>query len=106
MKLVSYHFNNPVIASRQCFAAVQHQLPASPPLHPVSLTLHLRCLQVEDEEYQLKPMNCPFHVTVYKNGYHSYRDLPIRLAELGTVYRSGQAPCGGALYTQLADDDV
>lgn len=68
--------------------------------------MHLRCLQVEDEEYQLKPMNCPFHVTVYKNGYHSYRDLPIRLAELGTVYRSGQAPCGGALYTQLADDDV
>jgi threonyl-tRNA synthetase len=42
---------------------------------------------VETEEYQLKPMNCPFHVAMYKDGYHSYRDLPIRMAELGTVYR-------------------
>lgn len=42
---------------------------------------------VEAEEYQLKPMNCPFHVAMYKDGYHSYRDLPIRMAELGTVYR-------------------
>ena len=44
-------------------------------------------MQVEAEEYQLKPMNCPFHVAMYKDGYHSYRDLPIRMAELGTVYR-------------------
>eukprot|EP00195_Chlamydomonas_chlamydogama_P015299 CAMPEP_0202893366 /NCGR_PEP_ID=MMETSP1392-20130828/2946_1 /ASSEMBLY_ACC=CAM_ASM_000868 /TAXON_ID=225041 /ORGANISM="Chlamydomonas chlamydogama, Strain SAG 11-48b" /LENGTH=674 /DNA_ID=CAMNT_0049577671 /DNA_START=104 /DNA_END=2128 /DNA_ORIENTATION=- len=44
-------------------------------------------MKVEEEEYQLKPMNCPFHVAVYKSGYHSYRDLPIRMAELGTVYR-------------------
>ena len=48
---------------------------------------HTICSQVEDETYQLKPMNCPFHVAVYKNGYHSYRDLPVRMAELGTVYR-------------------
>ena len=33
---------------------------------------------------QLKPMNCPFHISVYKQGYYSYRDLPIRWAELGT----------------------
>ncbi|KAG2433186.1 hypothetical protein HYH02_012728 [Chlamydomonas schloesseri] len=44
-------------------------------------------MQVEDETYQLRPMNCPFHVSVYKDGYYSYRDLPLRLAELGTVYR-------------------
>jgi len=44
-------------------------------------------IEVEDEIYQLKPMNCPFHVAVYKDGYFSYRDLPIRWAELGTVYR-------------------
>ena len=44
-------------------------------------------LQVEGETYQLKPMNCPFHVEIYKNGYYSYRDLPLRWAELGTVYR-------------------
>jgi threonyl-tRNA synthetase len=46
-----------------------------------------RPIDVEDETYQLKPMNCPFHVAVYKDGYFSYRDLPIRWAELGTVYR-------------------
>lgn len=44
-------------------------------------------MKIEDEEYQIKPMNCPFHVGIYKHGYHSYRDLPIRMAELGTVYR-------------------
>lgn len=44
-------------------------------------------MDVEDETYQLKPMNCPFHVAVYKDGYFSYRDLPIRWAEMGTVYR-------------------
>ena len=44
-------------------------------------------IDVEDETYQLKPMNCPFHVAVYKDGYFSYRDLPIRWAEMGTVYR-------------------
>ncbi len=44
-------------------------------------------MDVENEEYQLKPMNCPFHVAIYKDGYYSYRDLPLRWAELGTVYR-------------------
>jgi hypothetical protein len=44
-------------------------------------------VQVDDEEYQLRPMNCPFHVLAYKQGFYSYRDLPIRWAELGTVYR-------------------
>jgi threonyl-tRNA synthetase len=42
---------------------------------------------VEDVEYLLKPMNCPFHILMYKNGTRSYRDLPIRTGELGTVYR-------------------
>ena len=42
---------------------------------------------VEDQEYQIKPMNCPFHVLVFKDAPRSYRDLPIRWAELGTVYR-------------------
>ena len=44
-------------------------------------------IKVEDEMYQLKPMNCPFHIVVYQDGYYSYKDLPIRWAELGTVYR-------------------
>lgn len=44
-------------------------------------------MKVEDEEYQLKPMNCPFHCLVFKDGLRSYRELPLRWAELGTVYR-------------------
>jgi threonyl-tRNA synthetase len=44
-------------------------------------------LEVEKAEYQLKPMNCPGHILIYKSKLRSYRDLPIRYAELGTVYR-------------------
>jgi threonyl-tRNA synthetase len=44
-------------------------------------------MEIEAQAYQLKPMNCPFHVLTYKNHLHSYRELPIRWAELGTVYR-------------------
>jgi threonyl-tRNA synthetase len=44
-------------------------------------------MQVDEREYQLKPMNCPFHVLTYANKLRSYRELPIRWAELGTVYR-------------------
>ena len=44
-------------------------------------------MDVEDEMYQLRPMNCPYHILVYKRKLHSYRDFPIRVAELGTVYR-------------------
>lgn len=44
-------------------------------------------IEVEGVQYQLKPMNCPFHITIYKSHLRSYRDLPIRYAELGTVYR-------------------
>ncbi|MFM7085808.1 MAG: threonine--tRNA ligase [Cyanobium sp.] len=44
-------------------------------------------MQVDAREYQLKPMNCPFHVLTYASTLRSYRELPIRWAELGTVYR-------------------
>ncbi|MGH2616413.1 MAG: threonine--tRNA ligase, partial [Thermomicrobiales bacterium] len=44
-------------------------------------------MSIEEVDYYLKPMNCPAHILIYKNRVHSYRDLPIRLAELGTVYR-------------------
>jgi threonyl-tRNA synthetase len=44
-------------------------------------------MQVEASDYQLKPMNCPFHIMMYKSHLRSYRDLPLRYAELGTVYR-------------------
>jgi threonyl-tRNA synthetase len=44
-------------------------------------------VEVEKAEYQLKPMNCPGHILIYKSRLRSYRELPVRLAELGTVYR-------------------
>src|SRR6202034_49160 len=44
-------------------------------------------MELDDAEYQLKPMNCPGHILIYKNTPKSYRDLPVRLAELGNVYR-------------------
>jgi threonyl-tRNA synthetase len=44
-------------------------------------------IEVEKTDYQLKPMNCPGHILIYKSKLRSYRDLPVRLAELGTVYR-------------------
>jgi threonyl-tRNA synthetase len=45
-------------------------------------------MEFEGQEFRLKPMNCPFHIGIYKSGQRSYRDLPIRYAELGTVYRA------------------
>lgn len=44
-------------------------------------------MQLDNEELVLRPMNCPHHMMVYKNELHSYRDLPIRIAELGTMHR-------------------
>lgn len=44
-------------------------------------------IQIDNDQYMLKPMNCPFHILIYQSQVRSYRDLPIRYAELGTVYR-------------------
>ncbi|UCD63405.1 MAG: threonine--tRNA ligase [Candidatus Zixiibacteriota bacterium] len=52
-------------------------------------------IDVEGRQYQLKPMNCPFHIAMYKSRLWSYRDLPLRWAELGTVYRYER---GGVLH--------
>ena len=49
----------------------------------------------EEQEFRIKPMNCPFHIGIYKTGQRSYRDLPLRYAELGTCYR---AELSGALH--------
>ena len=44
-------------------------------------------MKIDEQDYYIKPMNCPFHIMMYKANLHSYRDLPFRWAELGTVYR-------------------
>ena len=48
-------------------------------------------MDVDGQEYFTKPMNCPFHIEIYKSGLRSYRELPLRWAELGTVYRYEKA---------------
>ncbi|KPK42960.1 MAG: threonyl-tRNA synthetase [Omnitrophica WOR_2 bacterium SM23_29] len=55
-------------------------------------------LKIEDKEFVLKPMNCPGHILIYKSKIRSYRDLPLRLFELGTVYRHEK---GGVLHGLL-----
>ncbi len=52
-------------------------------------------MKIDEDEYYIKPMNCPFHIMIYKSQTRSYRDLPLRWAELGTVYRYERA---GALH--------
>src|SRR5262249_62090042 len=44
-------------------------------------------MKIDKTDYKLKPMNCPGHILIYKNDLRSYRDLPLRWAETGTVYR-------------------
>ena len=55
-------------------------------------------MEIDEVKYQLKPMNCPFHIGIYKGSKRSYREFPIRWAELGTVYRYERA---GALHGLL-----
>ena len=50
-----------------------------------------------DEQFVLKPMNCPFHILIYQANRHSYRSLPLRMAELGTVYRKEKSGALGGL---------
>ncbi|MHB1132396.1 MAG: threonine--tRNA ligase [Chloroflexota bacterium] len=55
-------------------------------------------MEIDEQEYMLKPMNCPYAILIYKNKMHSYRDLPLRWAELGTVYRYERS---GALHGMM-----
>ncbi|PIE53411.1 threonine--tRNA ligase [Candidatus Fermentibacteria bacterium] len=77
--------------------AAGYQLVSTPHIAPVELWKtsghydyykeNMYFTEVENGEYALKPMNCPGHIIVYKSAKRSYRELPLRLAELGTVYR-------------------
>ena len=55
-------------------------------------------MKVDEQDYYIKPMNCPFHIMIYQSHLRSYRDLPLRWAELGTVYRYEKS---GALHGLL-----
>jgi threonyl-tRNA synthetase len=69
----------PHVSRRQLFYASGHEGYYSQNMFDV--------MELDDAEYRLKPMNCPGHILIYKDSLKSYRDLPVRLGELGTVYR-------------------
>jgi threonyl-tRNA synthetase len=54
-------------------------------------------MQLENEQLVLRPMNCPHHILIYQNGLHSYRDLPLRIGEMGTMYRYEKSGVVGGL---------
>ena len=71
----------------------------------------MRMAEIEKEEkdsYQIKPMNCPFHIAVYKNRIRSYKDLPLRYTEMGTVYRYEKSGTlhGLVRVRQITQDDA
>jgi threonyl-tRNA synthetase len=73
----------PHMAKRELYEASGHWLAYKDGLFP--------SMHDEDSEFVLKPVNCPFHIQIYANERRSYRDLPIRYAEFGTVYRYEQS---------------
>jgi threonyl-tRNA synthetase len=73
----------PHIAKRELYEASGHWQAYRDNMFPT--------LKDEDSEYALKPVNCPFHIQIYASERRSYRDLPLRLAEFGTVYRYEQS---------------
>ena len=69
----------PHIMKRELWKISGHEMNYSDNMYPP--------MELDDAEYRLKPMNCPGHILIYKNSPKSYRDLPVRYAELGNVYR-------------------
>jgi len=79
------HVHTPVVAKRELFVRSGHWEHYQDAMYPV--------MDRDGEEYVLRPMNCPSHIMIFASGLHSYRELPIRIAELGDMHRwekSGQ----------------
>jgi threonyl-tRNA synthetase len=73
------HVYTPVLAKTDLYKISGHWPYYAESMFPV--------MKIENEEFVLRPMNCPHHIQIYKNDAHSYRDLPIRIAELGMMHR-------------------
>ncbi|RFB17764.1 threonine--tRNA ligase [Bacillus sp. HNG] len=73
------HVYTPVLANVELYKTSGHWDHYQDDMFPV--------MEMDNEELVLRPMNCPHHMMIYKNGIHSYRKLPIRIAELGTMHR-------------------
>ena len=83
------HVYSPVLAKVDLYKTSGHWEHYQSEMFPV--------MQLEHEEMVLRPMNCPHHILAYQVGLHSYRELPIRLAELGTMYRYERSGVVGGL---------
>ncbi len=73
------HVYTPVLGSTELYKTSGHWEHYQDDMFPV--------MKMDNEELVLRPMNCPHHMMIYKNGIHSYRNLPLRIAELGTMHR-------------------
>ena len=73
------HVKTPDLARLEIYKISGHYERYHDSMYPAS--------EIEDEEWQLRPMNCPHHIRVFQRRAYSFRDLPVRIAELGTVYR-------------------
>ena len=73
------HVFTPVLAHKQLYEISGHWEHYKDGMFPV--------MEIDGEEFVLRPMNCPHHIQIFKNEMRSYRDLPVRYAELGTMYR-------------------
>ena len=74
-----HHVHTPDLANTQLYKISGHWDHYRENMYPP--------MKVDNEELVLRPMNCPHHIMIYKNQQHSYRDLPVRIAELGNMYR-------------------
>ncbi|WP_338470465.1 threonine--tRNA ligase [Niallia sp. XMNu-256] len=79
VKLGYDHVYTPIMANVELYKTSGHWDHYHEDMFPV--------MEMDNEQLVLRPMNCPHHMMIYKNGIHSYRELPIRIAELGTMHR-------------------
>ena len=88
LKLGYHHVWTPSLGSKELYITSGHWDHYHDDMFPT--------MKLDDEEYVLRPMNCPHHMMIYKNSLHSYRDLPIRLAEIANDFRyeASGAVCG------------
>ena len=88
LKLGYHHVWTPSLGSKELYVTSGHWDHYHEDMFPT--------MKLDDEEYVLRPMNCPHHMMIYKNSLHSYRDLPIRLAEIANDFRyeASGAVCG------------
>lgn len=95
-----YHVYTPCIATTALYQTSGHWDHYKENMFPV--------MEVDDEAYVLRPMNCPHHMLIYKNSLHSYRDLPIRIGELAADFRyeASGAVCGLERVRAMCQNDA